>query len=339
MTLFDIQSLRKVYGSRTVLNVSELHLEEGGIYTLLGPNGSGKTTLLEILALLTPPTSGEIRYRGMTISGFRNNPSRLRREIVMVHQNPILFTTTVRKNVAFGLKIRRVPKRERGKIVDACLDLVGMRGFAESPAHRLSGGETQRVAIARALACSPRVMLFDEPTANVDLEHQFAIEQIIQEINLWKGITILFATHDLRQAYRGAGRVIPLYEGAVSQSPFGNIFTGEIRSNETGRGNGKICRIHDAVQFPVITEKTGKVKITLDPSKVAIHPAENRRHAHGGFPGTLIQLTDEEHHVRATVDIGVPIHVLLDKGMLQGMSVSVGEDVWVSWSPEDVQIL
>ena len=111
--LFQIRNLIKVYGSRTVLDIPELDFEKGAIYALLGPNGSGKTTLLEILSLLLPPTKGTITYKNTAIDFRSNNLTALRREIVMVQQNPVLFTTTVYKNLAFGLKIRGIPKLER----------------------------------------------------------------------------------------------------------------------------------------------------------------------------------------------------------------------------------
>ena len=99
--LFEIRNLTKVYGRRTVLDIKELDFERGLIYALLGPNGSGKTTLLEILSLLNPPTTGTIRYNHRTVDSSENNLTTFRREIVMVQQNPVLFTTTVYKNLEF----------------------------------------------------------------------------------------------------------------------------------------------------------------------------------------------------------------------------------------------
>ena len=142
--LFEIKDLKKAYGERTVLDIPDLHFEEGIIYALLGPNGSGKTTLLEILSLLMPPTAGRIRYRNKEVDFTGNNLAALRREIVMVQQNPVLFTTTVYKNLEFGLQIRGISKTERARIIEESLDLVGMRQFIGAEAHRLSGGETQR---------------------------------------------------------------------------------------------------------------------------------------------------------------------------------------------------
>ncbi|MBW2348580.1 MAG: ATP-binding cassette domain-containing protein [Deltaproteobacteria bacterium] len=213
MSLFRLRGLRRVYGDRTVLDIPELDFREGAICALLGPNGSGKTTLIEILALLRSPTEGILRYRDKLVDFSSGDLHALRREIVMVGQNPVLFSTTVQKNLDFGLKVRKVPKRQRAVRIDEALDLVGMRDFAQADATALSGGETQRVAIARALVCSPRVMLLDEPTSNVDAENQAVIERILGEINRVKGIFVLFATHDLDQAARLSLEVVsPLSE-------------------------------------------------------------------------------------------------------------------------------
>ncbi|MBL7180693.1 MAG: ABC transporter ATP-binding protein, partial [Desulfobacterales bacterium] len=139
MTLFQIKNLRKVYGSRTVLDIPELDLKKGVRYALVGPNGAGKTTLLEILSLLNHPTAGTVSYnnRPMDFSGSRLHT--LRRKIGLVQQNPVLFTTTVYKNLEFGLKIRGIPKDERNRIIAESLDLVGMRQFISAKAHKLSG--------------------------------------------------------------------------------------------------------------------------------------------------------------------------------------------------------
>ncbi|NVM57951.1 MAG: ATP-binding cassette domain-containing protein, partial [Desulfobacterales bacterium] len=254
--LFEIKNLTKVYGNRTVLDIPELSLEKGKVYGLLGPNGSGKTTLLEILSFLLPPSAGEIVYDSRKVDFSEGFLQGLRREVVMVEQQPILFTTSVYKNVEFGLKIRNVSKDRRKRIVYEVLDLVGMREFAEASAHKLSGGETHRVAIARALACSPKVILFDEPTSNVDIENQIAIEGILRDINIQKGISVIFTTHNRIQATKLADRIVFLFNGKPASSIYENIFSGPIRTD--GNGN-KSCLIHDKVRLAVQTDKSGQV--------------------------------------------------------------------------------
>lgn len=167
--LYDISQLIKVYGDRTVLDISSLEIEKGSIYALLGPNGAGKTTLLNILGFLESPTTGNIIYRSSPVIFSEPFLKNLHKEVVVVDQYPILFTTTVYKNLEFGLKVRQIPKKDRDYIINETLEMVGMRDFIQAEAHQLSGGETQRVALARALAVSPEVLLCDEPTSSVDV--------------------------------------------------------------------------------------------------------------------------------------------------------------------------
>lgn len=197
--LYALSKITRKYGSRTVLDIPLMEIEQGAIYALLGPNGAGKTTLLNILGFLEVPTTGNILYRSTTVNFSESSLQNLRKEVVMIDQHPILFTNTVYKNVEFGLKIRRIPQKKRRIIIEETLDLVGMSDFVQAQAHKLSGGETQRVALARALAVSPEVLLCDEPTSNLDMDNQAAIINTLKQINEQREITIMFTTHYMYQ--------------------------------------------------------------------------------------------------------------------------------------------
>jgi tungstate transport system ATP-binding protein len=202
-----------------------LEIEKGWIYALLGPNGAGKTTLLNIFGFLESPTTGNIFYRSRPVQFSESYLQPLRKAVVIVEQHPILFTTTVYKNLEFGLKIRRIPTKERDHIIEESLDLVGMRHFAQAPAHQLSGGETQRVAIARALAVNPEVLLCDEPTSSVDTENQVAITNILKQINDLKKITVIFTTHDRFQVTSLAHYTLFLDHGKLASDSSENFFS------------------------------------------------------------------------------------------------------------------
>ncbi|MFH1993201.1 MAG: ATP-binding cassette domain-containing protein [Pseudomonadota bacterium] len=224
MTLFQIKNLRKVYGNRTVLDIPELDLKKGVRYALVGSNGAGKTTLLEILSLLNRPTAGTMIYNNRPVDFASSHLHTLRRKIGLVQQNPVLFTTTVYKNLEFGLKIRGTPKDERNRIIAESLDLVGMRQFISAKAHKLSGGETQRVAIARALAVNPEVLLCDEPFASVDVENQAAIINILRQANELKNVTIIFTTHNHYQVTSLAQHILFLNHGKLAPDAGENFF-------------------------------------------------------------------------------------------------------------------
>ncbi|MBF0547208.1 MAG: ATP-binding cassette domain-containing protein [Candidatus Riflebacteria bacterium] len=213
--LFKIENLKKIYNKNVVLNVPELLLEEGKIYGLLGANGSGKTTLLNILAFLEKPSFGKVFYRDQAVVFSESNLQPLRREVILVDQQPILFSTTVYKNVEFGLKIRKIPKPKRDQIVRESLEKVAMASFANAEGNRLSTGETQRVAIARAIACSPQVLLLDEPTASVDMENQLMIEEIIKNLHQEMKLSVILTTHDKDQISKLVSEAIFLEKGSI----------------------------------------------------------------------------------------------------------------------------
>ncbi len=334
--LFEIEGLTKTYGSRTVLDLPRLNLEKGKVYSLLGPNGAGKTTLLEMLAFLLAPTKGRIIYDGCEARFGNNDLRRLRLEVVMVPQTPILFTATVRKNVEFGLKVRKVPKREREKLVDEALEMVGMGGFAQAQANRLSGGETQRVAIARALACSPRVILFDEPTANVDVENQLIIEKIIRDINRGKGISIILTTHNFGQSANLADEEIFLFNGRTVSSVYENIFSGRVETD----GDHAVFRVAE-VSLPIDSAVAGKAKAAVDSRLLRILPAEEAGQVPGRefMTGRVIQVSEEGRNFRVIVHVGVKLTVLMDREAAEINPPLVGSTVTLHCPPSSVSLI
>ncbi|UCF57264.1 MAG: ATP-binding cassette domain-containing protein [Deltaproteobacteria bacterium] len=332
---YELKDLKKIYDGRTVLDLKDLSLEKGKVLGLLGPNGAGKTTLLEILAFLLAPSSGEVWFEKEKVDFTSGSLMDLRRKVVLVQQQPILFTSTVSKNVEFSLKIRKTPKERRDGIVEELLDLVGMGAFRYARAHKLSGGETQRVAIARALACFPQVILLDEPTANVDVENQITIERIIQEINRVKGISIIFTTHNMVQASRLADETVFLFEGKVARSIYENIFSGRIETNARGF---KYCVLQNGLRLRVYTRKSGTIRISIDPSAVEISQSGSDVSVENTFRGRLIQLTDEQSRVRALVDVGIPLSVLITKEVFRSRQLGMGEDVWLTCPVESIAV-
>jgi tungstate transport system ATP-binding protein len=193
--MYRLQSIRKRYGSNVALDIEELTIAEGRLYTLTGANGAGKSTLLNILAFLVPPTTGEIFYAGKRVDWNHGSVEEYRRKVTLLHQSPYLFGGSVHDNVAFGLKVRGIRGEEQGRIVDCALDDVGLQGFRERKARELSGGEAQRVAMARALALAPEVLLLDEPLANIDRETAGLLETVIASLPA-RGTTVIMTTHD-----------------------------------------------------------------------------------------------------------------------------------------------
>lgn len=208
--LYRLEKLTQVYAQRTVLNLDALDVHQGEILALVGPSGAGKSTLLRLLNFLETPSSGTLYYRDQNVSA--SAPLELRREVTTVFQRPLLVRGTVAENIAYGLRLRGARVNAN---VDAMLERVGLQNMAHAHARKLSGGEMQRVALARALVIEPRVLLLDEPTANLDPYNVSLIEDIVREQNRARGVTVVVVTHNTFQAKRLAQRVGLMLNGQL----------------------------------------------------------------------------------------------------------------------------
>lgn len=208
--IYELDGIRKAYGNRTVLDLEHLAVYTGEILALVGPSGAGKSTLLRLLNFLETPTAGSIRFEGRTCGG--PVPLDVRRQVTTVFQRPVLLRANVRANVAYGLRLRGLAS---DGAVDALLEQIGLEPLARCPAWTLSGGEMQRVALARALAVGPRVLLLDEPTANLDPYNVSLLENIVRDYNARHGTTVVLVTHNIFQARRLASRTGLLLNGKL----------------------------------------------------------------------------------------------------------------------------
>jgi tungstate transport system ATP-binding protein len=217
--VYRVEGLKKLYDGRAVLNIERLDVRAGEILAIVGPSGAGKSTLLRLLNFLESPTAGQIIYQTQTLNG--NVPIELRRQITTVFQRPVLIHASVSDNVAYGLNLRG--ERADGRVTEI-LARVGLTDLARSPARKLSGGEMQRVALARALIVEPRVLLLDEPTANLDPYNVGLIEDLVREQNRERGTTIVLVTHNVFQARRLAHRAGLLLAGHLIEVNNANGF-------------------------------------------------------------------------------------------------------------------
>ncbi len=196
--MFNLKNITKVARKNTILSIDELFLEQGKLHTLRGQNGAGKTTLLHILALVSSPTSGSLKIFNEEVNfSSESQLQKLRRDIVLMEQLPIMFSGDVEKNICFGLNIRKVPKVEQAKKLDEVLELLEIKHLRNYRANTLSGGETQRVALARTLVLEPKCIILDEPTASVDKSSRELIERILK--TLTPKYTLIMTTHSEEQ--------------------------------------------------------------------------------------------------------------------------------------------
>ena len=333
--ILKIENLIKSYpsldtGAGFTLEIPSLELEEGRIYSLLGPNGSGKTTLLNLLCLLEKPDKGKILYKREEI-----NKTSLcyRRRMGLVMQDPFLFRTTIHNNVAYGLRGRSLSRKEIRKRVLGALKSVGLSDFAGRKACYLSGGEAQRVVFARALVLQPEILFLDEPTANIDKRSTEVIEESIRRINR-TGVTIILATHNFSQAYSLTNEVISLLDGRMVTTSPENLFSGIIEEID----GLKEISLSPEIKITLVTEKTGKANISIAPEDIILsrHPLDSS--ARNSFPGRITQIAGEGERVRLRINTGVEFVALLTKRSFQEMGLNIDSRVYLTFKTSSVKV-
>lgn len=249
----SLKGLTKVFegkgGNAVAVDNINLDVERGNLVTLLGPSGCGKTTTLRMIGGLELPTSGNIVMAGETIT---NLPPQ-RRDTVTIFQSYGLFPhMTIFENVAFGLKVRRIPHKEIRTRVDEVLSVVGLNGLGKRLPSELSGGQQQRVALARGLVVRPKVLLFDEPLSNLDAKLRVETREHIRRIQQSFHITAIYVTHDQEEAMAISDQVAVMNAGTLQQigSPY-EIYahpTNRVVADFIGRASflkGKIVDVDD----------------------------------------------------------------------------------------------
>jgi len=209
-----IRDAVKAYGDNIIIGDLNLDIKEGEFFTLLGPSGCGKTTLLRMIAGFNSIEGGDFFFNETRI----NDMDPVKRNIGMVFQNYAIFPNmTVEKNVAFGLKNRKLPAEEIKAKTDQFLKLMKIEEYRDRMPERLSGGQQQRVALARALAITPDVLLMDEPLSNLDAKLRVEMRTVIKEIQNRVGITTVYVTHDQEEAMAVSDRIAVMNAGEIQQ--------------------------------------------------------------------------------------------------------------------------
>lgn len=240
----QIKNLSRIYqgnaGDVTAISNVNLEVKKSEFVMIVGPSGCGKTTLINIIGGLDHATSGEVLLDGKPVCG----PGADRG---MVFQGYSLFPwLTVQKNVEFGLKMKKIPQKERSETARKYIDLVGLTGFENALPKQLSGGMKQRVAIARTLANEPEVLLMDEPFGALDAQTRVVMQELLADVSRRTGTTILFITHDIDEAVLLGDRIY-----VMSRRP------GTIRDTLTVNIPGK--RSHNSLVLPEFLETKKRI--------------------------------------------------------------------------------
>jgi iron(III) transport system ATP-binding protein len=216
----EVRDLVVRYGEAAAVDGVSFTVGRGEHVTLLGPSGCGKTTTLRAIAGLETPSGGSIHINGQTMysAAERRNVPTEKRAVSMVFQSYAVWPhMSVFDNVAYGLRVRKLPRADVAAQAERALDLVQMRQYAERSASLLSGGQQQRVALARAIAFSPSVLLFDEPLSNLDAKLRAEMRVELRELQRRLGVTSVYVTHDQEEALAISDRVIVMHVGGIEQ--------------------------------------------------------------------------------------------------------------------------
>jgi putative spermidine/putrescine transport system ATP-binding protein len=343
-----LEGLSRHYGPVVALDHLDLTLHPGELVALLGPSGCGKTTTLRLLAGLEDADTGRVVVGGKDITGL----SAAKRDMGMVFQAYSLFPhMTVRQNVAFGLRLRKVGSAQRDKRAIEMLDLVGLSVQADRYPHQLSGGQQQRVALARALAIEPQVLLLDEPLSALDAKVRAQLRDEIRRIQLEVGITTLFVTHDQEEALAIADRVGVMREGRLEQlAPptevysrpatsfvaefvgLSNRLTGEVRGGEV---------IVRGCKLPLVERDTpdGRVVALVRPEAVSLasKAPDSGLEGSGPLTGTVIAITFLGATSRVTVDLG-DTRVMAQLPTSEASALAAGSRVVLAIRPDPVLV-
>ena len=339
-----------------VLVVKDLNLdiEEGEFVTMLGPSGSGKTTCLMMLAGFETPTNGEIYLDGNPIS---NIPPH-KRGIGMVFQNYALFPhMTVYENLAFPLRVRKIPKDEIDKKVDKALSMVSLGGYESRMPGQLSGGQQQRVAVARALVFDPSVVLMDEPLGALDKNLRESMQYEIKHIHESIGVTVVYVTHDQGEALTMSNRIAVFNDGKVQQlsSPDklyeepvnsfvaefigeNNTFTGEVTDISNGKCKVKLDSGTEIISNPIrVNSKGEKTIVSLRPERAIIDPENKMENKHKGKIEEVIYHGD---HTRVRLNLlGNKEFILKVPNSSARMDIKVGNELSIGWDSHDARAL
>ena len=306
--LIRLSDLRMVFDDEVVLNSINLYINDKEFLTLLGPSGCGKTTTLRIIGGFQKPTSGDVFFDGVRI----NDVPPHKRKVNTVFQKYALFShMNIFENVAFGLRIAKVPEREIQRRVNEALELVNLPGYGKRSVNSLSGGQQQRIAIARAIVNRPQVLLLDEPLGALDLKLRKDMQIELKKIQQQVGITFIYVTHDQEEALTMSDTIVVMDRGNIQQigSPIdiynepknafvadfigeSNIIDGIMHADGVVGMYGK--------KFPCLDRGFAKdepVDVVIRPEDIDIVPESE-----GQLTGTVTEVTFKGVHYDTIVD-------------------------------------
>ncbi|MCT4618331.1 MAG: ABC transporter ATP-binding protein [Marinisporobacter sp.] len=343
LKLIDIKKRHDAYKENSfLLKIDYLNIRRGEFFGLVGPSGCGKTTLLKVIAGLYPVKDGKIYIEEEDVTKVVAE----KRGLGMVFQTPLLFPhLTVLENIAFGLKIKKIPKEEYIKKVRDILQIVGLSGFENRYPHQLSGGQQQRIAIARAMVIEPKILLMDEPFSALDPGLREEMRNLIIKIHKEHKMTIVFVTHDREEAFILFDRMAIMKEGSIlqvgrpkelyekpSSTYIGqflgvkNIFYGKIENN---------FFIGDDFKMKFSHENNRHGSIVLRPESLHVKKIHKREEKENQLIGRVKEISFQQGFLWLKIHVQSKMIETIQKAE-RDMDFQIGEEVFVTYDQREI---
>jgi len=348
--LIEIINLRKRFGNFQLKDIN-LSVNEGEYFILLGPSGAGKTVFIECIAGLHKIDSGKIIIDGTDVT---NLPPE-KRNIGLVFQEYALFPhMSVRENIEYGLKAKKIPKERRDQLVREIAKILRIENILDRSPKNLSGGEKQRVALARALVIEPKILLLDEPLSALDAPMRRELREELRRIHREIGITTIHVTHDQIEAYSLSNRVGVIFDGKLLEvgSPeevfrrpkseevakfigFENIFRGYVKEYSNGISKIDI----NGIIIEVAGQYEGEVTVAVRPEDIIVYFTKSESSARNSFLGKIIDYMDLGALVKLKIDIGITMYALITKKSFLDLDLQQKEHVHIAFKASSVHII
>ncbi len=354
--MVEFQNITKQWGSFTAVDHVDLVINSGEFLTLLGPSGCGKTTMLRMISGFETPSSGTVLLDGQDVT----HVPPYRREVNQVFQSYALFPhLTVRENIEFGLKMKKVARDEMTTRVSEAVQMVALAGMEDRKPNQLSGGQRQRVALARAIVNRPKVLLLDEPLSALDAKLRHSMQVELKRLQTKLGITFVFVTHDQEEALTMSDRIAVINKGRIEQlggvediyhrpkTTFVANFIGQaniINADVLSRSRDQVqVRLEGGLELSVqandFPAASGRALVSIRPEKINIttHQPEGQNAFQATVTEELFKGATDELNVTTTGGLELTICVA-NEGSME-TAVHAGDKIWCQIHPEDAVLI
>ncbi|MDH4212756.1 MAG: ABC transporter ATP-binding protein [Candidatus Thorarchaeota archaeon] len=356
MGIVELRDVTVEFGTVKALDSINVDIHAGEMFSVIGPNGAGKTTALRVIAGLLNPSAGEVYFHGELME--KSNRHALRRQAPMVFQKPVLFNTTLFKNVAYGLRIRGMAEEEIRKRVLEVLEMVQLANLQDRLGRNLSGGEQRRATLAMAIVLDTELLLVDEPTAYLDSESAEIVESTLQRLNSERGTTTVMVTHNILQAQVLANRAAMMKQGRIQKiGTVSEIFRTELDSllheefkmntySGTAKASGKMTQngmlvqidLGNGVEIEALSKREGNVTVMIPPDDIIVSREEVFTSARNCLIGKIIGIDERDSTVFLTVDVGLSMTVQITRRSREKLDINLKDEVYVTFKASSVRV-